>query len=183
MTKNAVISLLFILFTVASFCQSSPEKVIILKNKNNKQFKFIKEGKKIKYWEKLAPNIKLKGRINRIEDSIFYVNGKPVEIENLTAIKSNTTGFVIAKTAGTITVAYGTLVTGAGILLLAMPGDDGCTTVIGSMLTVAGVTIVTIGSTPYIIGGRKFKLNKNWEIMIGEKVQKTILRRKYKNVN
>lgn len=179
--KNFIVTTLILMSTIAYSQQSS--KVLILKHKHRNTFKYIKPGKKICYWYENNRRVKNKGRISNIKDTVFFVEGKPISPVQLSKISARTTGRTLASIAGGVVIATGTLVSTTGVIIIASArGEDGCddafATIVGGVMTVTGAVMIGVGSIPIFIGGKRYDLHHDWDLIIADEVDKKDFRKR-----
>ena len=180
------ISFVLCFLFVSLAAQTQNNKILLLKHKQKTKFKFIKPGKKVSYWYEDNRNIKNKGRITRIQDSLFFIDGKAIIPEDLSKIAAKTTGHTLASFAGGAVVATGTLISGTGIVLILNSKDDNScegtiSFVVGVLAAASGAAIIAVGSVPLIIGGKRYDLYHDWDLIITEEIGRKKMKQKLKS--
>lgn len=150
------------------------DTILLLTHAEKGKTKFIKEGKKIKYWL-VEGNEKNKGRLERINDSSLVINGIEYQFTDLTKLRSKSTGLKLVQVSGKVVLVSGAIITSLGAYIIYYasvnvdPNNDCCSDAaalfIGGFFAVVGTITIVVGAIPLLISGKKFDLEK-WDMQM-----------------
>ncbi len=154
------------------------EKVLLLHKKSNNKYRYFKEGKRLKIWLKQSPDVKIKGRIETINDSTIVFKGRALRPDEIYKIRGHSTAAIVSKIVGGAVMVLGGVTTTGGILMIVdakNSNDCGAPIVyaFGVVFTAIGTTGMLVGGIPFLIGGKKYMLNTGeWQATIANKIPK-----------
>lgn len=151
--------------------QTPLDTVIVFIHKTKDKQKFIKQNKKIIVWTE-NKNGRIKGKISKINENSFVIDGIEYQFDSIQKIGAKSTGLKIVQTTGKVLLISGILVTGYGAYMVyygySLLESDACvafvSVMIGFIVMAAGIPVAIIGAIPLAIVGHRFNLQKKWDI-------------------
>jgi len=149
------------------------DTILLFSHKFKDKQKFVKDHKKISYWV-INENNKKKGRIDSIADSFLIIDGNIIPFSQINKIGAKSTGLKIIQVTGKVLLVTGTVVSGFGAYLIlygyTIADTDACAAmfyiVYGVLAASIGVPVVIIGAIPLAIVGKRFDLQKKWNMQM-----------------
>lgn len=148
--------MLMIGFTTAN----SQHNALMIKDKQSRKYKIIKQQQKIQFWKKNYPHLKMRGRLQEITDTVIVVDGTHFPIHDIEKIAKSRPGLTVLKVVGAAGTCFFLFLAGVGVLVVA----GGFNAPVGLMLIAGGTLVSGVSAAPLFVPNKKYKSEK-WEFL------------------
>ncbi len=169
MKQKALFAILAISLAFSCFSQQSDYAIMLVSKKDSEKVRYIYEGKRVKVYTE-SEDI-YAGKIILPNDSTLQVNETLISINNIPKIRGNSTGLLFAKIGGGLFGVFGLLTfAGGSTMIIEGFSEQSLASIIlipiGFAISTLGVIEVLGGTSLALANGKKYDLEKDWDMFI-----------------